>query len=95
MGIQPTPPQPIAGKGKHIGLVVVPTVEPYLFLDKRSEIWINTTLIRLALPQWAYSYCRTSLGRRILAETADKCYTVCRAVRGNRNRVDPSVGADR
>ena len=43
MGIRPTPPQPIAGRGKHIGPVVVPTVEPYLFLDKRNEIWINTT----------------------------------------------------
>jgi hypothetical protein len=50
MGIQPTPPQPIAGKGKHIGLVVVPTVEPYLFLDKRSEIWINTTSNQVSTP---------------------------------------------
>ncbi len=43
-------------EGKHVSLVIAPTVEPYLFLDKCKESYgLNTALIGMALPQWECS----------------------------------------
>ena len=60
MGIYKTQ-SAIAGGKKHIGHVVVSTVEPYLFLDKckeSSELGRSTALIGVlvARPQWVCSY---------------------------------------
>jgi hypothetical protein len=53
-------------RGGRENLVKVPTVEPYCSWTNAKRVWIKIALIRIALPQWAYSYV---VGRRTWAET--------------------------